>query len=245
MTFYSYSLLINDFFTQLGTSDEPIYAPLTLTLDPRNISTNNKIKSIEYIWGDGTSTILNYKPIRNDQIDVSLPFPNDIGDVRNYAVQKDYFSNIDSNNSYVIQIKVHQFNTDVVDNYNIMLQLTNPPMDYSSIKFLDEIHLVKTKMFGVDNKILYTFEAKKTDYVSHTGVGSNQIDPVNTYPLMTVINWNDIKPTNVMKAIQNSRPYKIIKPFESKFNSNSGINTFTYNKQPYNPDDDTPIQSLM
>jgi hypothetical protein len=194
-----------------------VFAPFTLTLDPKNVEFYEKVIKIEYIWGDGTTDIVNYKP--NILLDNTLPFSNEIGNPLNYPKTKQFFSKDLKLSVYVVKINFYCFtNTDPYA-FTVTLNLKNPDLDYGYNAYFDEIHLVKTRMYGADDKILYVFQSQNNDYF-----------------LMSNVDWK-LKPVDPITVESLSRPYKIFNPFETKFIGNSGIRAIPYNKNfPINPD---------
>ena len=65
-------------------------------------------------------------------------------------------------------------------------------------------------MYGSDDKILYTFQTQNSDYTD--------------YILMSNVEWK-LKPIIKPSLIQSlSLPYKLLKPFETNYTSNTAIN---------------------
>jgi hypothetical protein len=187
-----------------------VFAPFTLTLDPRNVTFYEKVRKIEYIWGDGTIDIVNYEP--NILLNNSLPYPNEIGNPLNYPKTKQFYSKDLKLSVYNVIIKFYCFtNTDPYI-FTVTLNLKNPDIDYGNNNFFDEIHLVKTRMYGADDKILYVFQSQNNDYF-----------------LMSNVDWK-LKPVDPVTVESLSRPYRIFNPFETKFITNSGIRATPYYK---------------
>jgi hypothetical protein len=207
------------------------YAPFDLTIDPRTLSLSHKIRMIEYIWGDGTSDIVKFKPVLGS--DNRLPISNEIGDPRNYPKTKEFYSKDLSLSTYVVNVNVYVFGSSDIVTFTILLNLKNPPMDYGVDKFFNEIHLIKTKMFGPDNKILYTFQTQNENNI-----------------LMSLVNWK-LKPKPIISADKLSKPYNYIYPFTSKFktltsaNVNNEVTIIPYEKTTIVNPDLNPIPQIQ
>jgi hypothetical protein len=203
-----------------------IYAPFSLTIDPKNIIFFEKIRAIEYIWGDGTSDIVNFEPsiLYNN----NLPFPSEVGNPLNYPKTKQYYSKDLNLSIYNITVNFYCFSNTNPYVYTISLNLQNPDIDYSDNSFFTDVHLIKTKMYGPNDTILYTFQSQNDDYI-----------------LMSNVDWK-LKPVNPLSVKQLSRPYRFLKPFETNYIANTGIKAIPYNEGlPVNPDYDiVPIKSI-
>jgi len=207
---YNSTVYLNATQKELVISD---FAPFNLTIDPRQLSLTKKIREIEYIWGDGTTDIVKFKP--SNSLVSTLPFPQEPGDPRNYNKRKDFYSKDSKLSTYIITINVYVFGDSKPVIFKILLNLKNPIMDYTVNKFFNEIHLVKTKMFGVDNQILYTFQTQ----------GENNI-------LMSLVNWK-LKPKSIITAEQLSKPYNFVYPFINKFKNKTTQSKLTATLIPY------------
>jgi hypothetical protein len=203
-----------------------IYAPFSLTLDPRQVKFYEKIRAIEYVWGDGTSDMVSYQP--SVSYDETLPFPSEIGNPLNYPKTKQYYSNDLKLSIYDIAINFYCFSNTNPYIFTITLNLKNPDIDYTDNSFFSDVHLVKTKMYGPKDTMLYTFQSQNDEYL-----------------LMSNVDWK-LKPVLPPTIQQLSRPYRFLKPFETNSKVNSGIKTFDYDTNlPVNPDIDiAPIKFI-
>jgi len=203
-----------------------VFAPFNLTLDPKNVEFYEKVRKIEYIWGDGTTDIVNFQP--NISRDSKLPYPDEVGSPLNYPKTKQFYSKDLTLSVYNIIINFYCFSSAEPYVFTVTLNLKNPDLDYGDNKFFDEIHLVKTRMYGADDKILYVFQSQNSDYF-----------------LMSNVDWN-LKPIDPVTIESLSRPYKIFKPFEAKFIGNDDIKLIPYVKTlSVNPDNDIlPIENI-
>jgi hypothetical protein len=189
-----------------------IYAPFSLTIDPRYIELPKKVRMIEYIWGDGTRDIVNYTPVAHYAYNPQLYIASDVGNPLNYPKIKIFYSNDLNLSIYNVTVNFYCFTLfDIVSSFNITLNLKNPnissyPQDNS---YFSDIHLIKTKMYGSDDKMLYTFQTQDNDY--------------NDYILMTNVDWK-LKPISKPSLIESlNLPYKLLKPFETNYSSNTAI----------------------
>jgi hypothetical protein len=187
----------------------PDVAPFTLSLVTSGVSLNGKIRKIECNWDDGTNQTLTYKPKKGT--DNTLFFPDEIGDPRNTIITKDFYANDYTLSIYYNTINFYIFGSSTPYTFNVVLNLTTPDFQINTI--FDDFHLTNTRMFGVNNDILYTF----TGYVSST---------TNDYTLLTLVNWN--KKSNKLTAKQLNKPYTINLPFLQKFKNNENIETISY-----------------
>jgi len=189
------------------------FAPYTLTINPLNLSLNKKIRQIDYIWGDGSMDSQTFKPD-----------PNINGDPKNYPKTKNFVSKNSKLSVYIITINIYLFGESKPSSFTINLNLQNPSLDQGINKLFNEVHLIKTRMFGADNQILYTFETQNPNNI-----------------LMSLVKWKPI-PKQQITASQLSRPYNLVSPFANKFNNtNPDIKNIDFQPNPVNPDSGTYI----
>ena len=192
------------------------YVPFTINIDPKLLLFSNKIRSIEYSWGDGNVSVVNYKPI--DNFSGNLPFPYDVGSPLNYPQKHTFYSKDINTSIYEIIIKVNLFGNSNYSIFKINLNLKNPDIR----KLFSEFHLIKTRMFGRDNEILYTFQTQNPNYI-----------------LMSTVKWKDITKENILKN-GITKKYTFIPPFENSLTSfipqNSAIINIPYKNVPINLD---------
>lgn len=193
-----------------------VVAPFTLYLNPSSFLTDSKIYKIEYDFGNGNSDTQTY--FYSDGYDPTLNHPNDIGDPRNYIKSNAYF--LDDNLSKNITIKVSIYQIGITTPFYYFLQLTlNPPnLDGEIDGYFKNIHLISTKMFGPDDKILYTFESDEPNYI-----------------LPAIVKWEEdpkiIQKRNIV--YEPPRIFDILLPFEDEennSNTNKNINYVEPNK---------------
>jgi hypothetical protein len=180
------------------------YCPFTLNIEPKNLIFSKKIRAIEYIWGDGSTTLINYKP--SIVSNTSLPFPTDIGNPLNYPQSHEYYSKDLNLSIYNIVIKIYFFQTNDFETFNIELNLKNPDLQSIFNSKFNEFHLIKTRMFGPDNQLLYVFQSQNPNYI-----------------LMSNVKWKSL-PISQVSISPLNKSYGYSLPFDSSFSSNAPIN---------------------
>lgn len=188
--------------------------PLTLTFNPSALNLPNKINRISYEFSDDTKIVnsFSFQPTSFDTM--NLPYSAEPGDPRNKKVTKQYFSSTYFSETFTVLIYVYQYGKP--DPVGILYNITikSPDMDGLGVGYFEEMHLVSTRMFGVNNDLLYVFETKNPDY---------------TVPVL--VNWQQppqsfIAETNIIKNLP--RPYKILQPYEiEEYNQNANIKIIT------------------
>jgi hypothetical protein len=154
------------------------FAPLKVYVNPSNakpyLPNNNftlKISKIIYDWGDGSIEEQKFKPsLYSSPTETGLIREN--GDPRNFAKTHQYSLSTQFTSQFNIKISLYQFTLSTPVVYNYRLNLKAPRLDGTKTSFFKNMHLIYTKMFGVDNKILYVFEGK---------------DPTWSFPV--VVDW--------------------------------------------------------
>jgi hypothetical protein len=177
------------------------YAPLVLTINPATLDVSSKIYKIEYIFDDADNKTqkLFYKSSTTE----NLPFPSEIGDPRNYKTNKTfYFTSTAFSQTYGVSAYVYQMGVVNPTKIEFKLRLTKPKMDGKVAgAVFDAVELLYTRIFGVNNDILYVFETK---------------DPC--YYLSVVVNWNKKPiPENIINLQSTSkRAYTVLQPFQNR-----------------------------
>ena len=174
------------------------YAPLSLTINPSALNVSKKIYKIDYIFDDETKTQkLFYKSSTTD----ILPIPLEIGDPRNYKINKTfYITSTASSQTYGVSVYVYQIGVTTPTKIKFTLNLNAPTMD-GDFGFFDRLQLLQARMFGVNNDILYVFES----------VNPNYYIPV-------IVNWNNkpvYKPV-IDLSYKSKRAYSSLQPFQNK-----------------------------
>jgi hypothetical protein len=214
MSFYSSTILLSN----SNTINVSNYAPFYLSVDPSGVTTPNLVRQIDYIWGDGTShsQVLNPNPTSN-------------GDPRNYIQNKQFLSKDPVLSVYLIKVNVYTLGSSDPITFTINLNLQNPQLESNNI--FNEFHLVKTKMFGPDNQMLYTFETQNPNNI-----------------MMSVVNWkNKSAPLSLPKSpfVIENRPYQLTQPLGlSSTQPAKDITIENPADTPPNPDFGTSIKRL-
>lgn len=126
--------------------------PFTLFINPTSINAQNKISKIIYDF-DEQIVIKDYD------------FINDI-DPR-YLIQEHVFNSSGySEKTHHIKIDVYQFGKDVL-NFTVDLNLSFSDVERTTTSYFSAIHLVKSRMFGPDNELLYIFESQYKTQKTH------------------------------------------------------------------------------
>lgn len=201
-----YDIILND-----------VYAPFTLTISPEGLYdvTDKKVRAIEYIWGDGEKSLINYKATTSE--DLSLPIFNEAGTPLNYPqTHSFYFKDLDLS-VYNAKINIYFFGTATVSSFNITLNLKNPDIVYGINNYFSEFHLIKTRMFDVNDTLLYVFQTQDPNYI-----------------LMSTVNWTSSSSILSLKNTSfNSKLYEFNNPIIAKKSYipiNDGISVIPYIK---------------
>jgi len=226
MSLYSQTIVLNTLNPSVTANN---FAPFKLTIDPSNVKlTTNNIRKIEYVWNENETEVVSYKP--------TLPKPID-GDPKNTKKTKEFYSNDYELSIYDIKINIYFFGITNPRVFNIKLNLQNPTLDKTNNSYFQEVHLIKTKMFGPKNTLLYVFESTSENNL-----------------LMSVVDWDKKPLPPIPEKIPLKRPYTFVDPFALKFKDyNNHIKSIPYsydnnntrNNPNYNPDDSIPIYNLM
>lgn len=196
--------------------------PISITFNPSAINLPNKINRITYEFDDGSPKItksLYYAPTSTQTM--SLPFPDEPGDPRNFPVTKEFYSSNYFQKTVNVIIYIYQYG--IPDPTGIIYQVNviSPEMDGLNGGYFEEMHLISTRMFGLNDDILYVFETKNPNYL------------VPVY-----LNWKEspevlIAANNKPSALP--RPYRLLSPFEienAKSNPNIKIITPVNSENP-------------
>lgn len=180
------------------------------------------VLSIEYDWGDGKKDKIDYK-IHEQNIEnftrlETRPYPLEPGNPANYSVEHLYLpdnkDDLRTSLFYDIKIKTRYFGLSTIETktVNVFLNKIDIAPVSDGIGFFRDISLLKTRMFGPDNTILYTFEAENPNWI-----------------LMSTINWYLKNNEEEFTLLPPARPYRFLSPFEQRFSTlvplNSAIET--------------------
>jgi hypothetical protein len=223
MSLYSETIVLNKNIPSIVKTGR--FAPYDLTIDARTVGLTNKVVKIEYIWGNGDTETLLLKP--------TLPTPAN-GDPTKILKKKLFLSKDYTLSVYEITVNFYTFGSSEPFTFNITLNLQNPPIDKISGSYFDEVHLIKTRMFGANNTLLYTFESKTENNI-----------------LMSLVDWKSRPPEALPPPPPPlPKPYVLLDPFAARFKEmNPHIVTIPYygfnNNVVTNPDSAIPINNLL
>ena len=185
--------------------------PITLTFNPSAINLQRKINRIIYNFDDGSAPVINnfyYAPTSFDTF--SYPFSSEPGDPRNFKVTKTFSTSQYFQKTFKVIVQIYQFGIQDPTTILYIINVNAPEMDGLNSGFFEEIHLVSTRMFGVNDDILYTFETKNPNYL-----------------IPFLLNWkqqarNPVLTTNIIP--QEQRSFKLLQPYElDSINKNPNI----------------------
>lgn len=194
------------------------YGPITLTFNPSALKLPKKINRIVYNFDDGTPSITNsfYYSLTSPETS-NYPFPLEPGDPRNFKITKTFATNKYFQKTFNVYADV--FQVGVYDPARILyiINVRAPEMDGENANgtvFLEEMHLVSTRMFGANDDILYVFETKNPNYI-----------------VPFILNWEKKPKVSVVESnieLKPQRPYRMLQPQEiENINSNSSIKIIT------------------
>lgn len=181
------------------------YAPCNLTLNPFQLTYSNKIYQIDYLIDD--NIVKSQRYYFNNIATNGIPFPNDEGDPRNHPLKAVISLSDSIKKDYNVKINTYTIGSVNPNTISFVLSLSAPKMDGSLNAYFSSVHLSHTRMFGVDNNILYVFETKKPNYY---------------IPLL--INWKE-KPIEieVFKIENKYRSYELLSNFQNEKEENKHI----------------------
>lgn len=169
-----------------SVSIDQVVAPFTLTVDPFGYKPPYKVRKIEYVWGDGTTDVIEYQPNPSLNLNkLSLGDPLNFPKTKTYQIKDQFVS------EYNAKIIFYFFGTKETTTFEIFLTLITPDLDFGINRIFEEFHLVKTKMFGVDNTIVYTFQGINKD------LGQD-------YLLMSTTNWKKIPVIQLQNSVHSN-----------------------------------------
>lgn len=158
-----------------GTGLQTGYAPLTLTLSPSGYSVDEgPIVKIEYNFNDSTDSIIVKRRLTVNSPEVSAyPYPDDPGDPRNISVTHNLFPSVSSNpQTFNVSVKVTKATTFTPVEYIIPVSVYKvDAINGIAQGFFHDIHLVGSRVSGMDNTKFYTFETVDPRYltfITHT-----------------------------------------------------------------------------
>ncbi len=150
-------------------------APLRLIINPFNMKKtptstefefSSKFYKIVYDWGDGVIETQKAIPASfSDVASFNYPFVKEKGDPRNFIKEHIYTLTSDYKKSIDISVSAYMYGVSIPLVYKFRLLLNAPRLDGSKTGFFKNFHLIHTKMFDFDNKILYVFEGKDPSWI--------------------------------------------------------------------------------
>lgn len=175
------------------------YAPMRLFINP-NITTADKVRSIKYVWEENKEIVVNYNP--------SAAY--DDGNPIYYPQSYDFFIKDKkiTQKTKKIEVFVYFFKTSIPLSFTINLNLEKP----SFSDFFESVKLIKTRMFGPNNTILYVFETKNPDYI-----------------LMSTVNWEIVPEQIITEMLPPVRYYQFLPSFENRFSTSIPANSAIQN----------------
>lgn len=182
-------------------------SPFTLTINPSGIEetfigySDKKTYKIVYDFGDGTVET-QYAGLEQDSEEVS-----------SHIKTHTYYIKDTSKTNFRVAVSFYQINREDPIEYTCNLNLSIPSLEATSSvngnNMFDSVHLVGTRMFGVDNNILYLFQGTNPDYL-----------------LPAIVNWSskelvlDEIEEVVREFLPGQRAFQLLMPFENeKFTS--------------------------
>jgi hypothetical protein len=175
-------------------------SPFTLVIEPSGISPSSKIYKIEYYYDDEIATQTLFPSNSSNYINLNLPIPEEPGDPRNYKqIKKIYIDQ--PYQTLVITIKTYQFTSFQPSTYTINLSLSAPSLeDITGLNgYFKEIHLKNTRMFGINNELIYIFESESPNYL-----------------LPVCVNWKPVPQKEPEQKVNNIRSYRLLAPYENE-----------------------------
>lgn len=206
------TLFLNQFQYNYPNNNTDIFIyPFQLTIEPNKvlnseqiigISSNpnsSKIRKMIYDWGDGTMDTIDLFISSDDKQKINPAYTN---------ISKTFNANKNDLNSktHIINISALRFGVKNPEIYKINLKLNKPNVFEF---FGNSLELIESRMFGMDNKMLYVFEVKDN---------YGQL-------YMATVNWeneeNKITDLQQISSVEN-RPYQFSLPFikNNKLNQN-------------------------
>lgn len=139
------------------------FSPFTMVLSTSAYTSTNKIWKIGYDFGDGyiDERILNLNP---NSYNPNLPIPSEPGDPRNQMVEHLYYFDDDNKKSFSITMFFYCIGTNIVEQVSFTLTLTLPKIE-DIFESADTIKLVGSRMFGLENQLIYLFESQSPNYL--------------------------------------------------------------------------------
>lgn len=204
----SYYIRVSDIFASEELTT--ITAPATVIINPKDIETSNKLYKLKYTCTTGETYTQTFFYKNSSDYDLSLPFPYDVGDPRNYP--KTFNFNLTGSffKQHILKIEVYDFLNEDPRPIYFIIDVKAPELNVDN-PFFDDLHLIYSKIFDFDDKLFYVFESQTPNYI-----------------LPVIVKWQTYNDSfveiNTNKI--DIRPYRLSNPFEI---DSSSINSVPLN----------------
>ena len=138
------------------------FSPFTMVLSTSGYTSLNKIWKIAYDFGNGDTQTVELKP--TTETSTNLPIPSEPGDPRNSTVKSYYFFDDNSYKTYNLTIKFYTIGAETPETLNFSLYLRVPTIA-EVLGLSTDIKVVGSRMFGLDNQLLYFLESQNPNYL--------------------------------------------------------------------------------
>lgn len=139
-------------------------SPVTLYFSTSGYIPTRKIWKIVYNFGDGNQKVQMLQNSTFFENLTALPYQDEPGDPRNYIVNNHYYFEDGESKKYNITIEFHRIGIELPQILKFYLNLRLPVFNSDDMPFKD-FKLVGTRMFGLDNRMIYVFESQKQNYL--------------------------------------------------------------------------------
>lgn len=139
------------------------FSPFTMVLSTSAYTSPNKIWKISYDFGDGhiEEKIITLEP---NSYNSYLPIPSEPGDPRNRTVENHYYFDDVTEKNFLVKVLFHIIGTDIAEEVSFTLNLNLPKIE-DIFESSDTIKLVGSRMFGLENQLVYIFESQNPNYL--------------------------------------------------------------------------------
>ena len=145
-----------------GTTVET-FSPFTMVLSTSAYVSTNKIWKVVYNFGDGnyTEKVLTLNP---NSYDPYLPLNTEPGDPRNVPVEHTYYFDDSPTKNFSVSVNFYRLGFSSPENVSFTLSLTLPKIA-DVFASTDTIKLVGSRIFGLENQLIYLFESQNPNYL--------------------------------------------------------------------------------
>ena len=139
------------------------FSPYNIVLSTAGYTSTNKIWKIVYDFGDGYSEEhkLTLKP---NSYNPSLPISSEPGDPRNVNAEHLYYFDDFPTKNFTINIYFYTVGNSAPEKISFSVTITLPKID-DIFGSADTIKLVGSRMFGLENQLIYLFESQSPNYL--------------------------------------------------------------------------------